>query len=71
MTKNKKLVIDFNRCKGCQLCVNFCSKKALALGKKINKLGYRCVILENEDACVSCGICAEICPDAVIEVWRS
>ncbi len=67
---NKKLVIQSNRCKGCQLCVSFCPKNALAIGKKINKLGYTTVFLQNEDVCVACGICAEICPDAVIEVWR-
>lgn len=70
MAKNKKLVFDVSKCKGCQLCVNFCNKKVLALGKKLNKLGYRYVVVENEDACIACGVCAEICPDAVIEVWR-
>lgn len=70
MKKNKKVIIEESRCKGCQLCIMFCKQKALVLGTKINKLGYRYVVMEKPDACTGCAVCAEICPDAVIEVWR-
>ena len=31
-----KLTIDSEKCKGCELCVNFCPKKTLELGKETN-----------------------------------
>lgn len=70
MKKKQKLTIYEERCKGCQICVLFCPKKALSIGNKLNKLGYRYVILSKESACTACGICAEMCPDVVFEVWR-
>lgn len=66
----KKLEIDYNRCKGCEICITHCKRKVLSLSNNINKIGYRYVIAEKRDACTSCGICAEMCPDVVIEVWR-
>ncbi len=68
--KSEKLTIHKERCKGCQICVIYCPKKVLSIGEKLNKLGYRYVILNKEDGCTACGICAEMCPDIVIEVWR-
>jgi 2-oxoglutarate ferredoxin oxidoreductase subunit delta len=70
MKKNEKLIIHKERCKSCQICVLYCPKKALSIGEKLNKIGYRYVILSKEDACTACGICAEMCPEVVIEVWR-
>ncbi len=70
MKKNKKIAIYDDRCKSCQICVVSCPKKALSIGNKLNRLGYRYVVLSKEEACTACGICAEMCPDVVIEVWR-
>jgi NAD-dependent dihydropyrimidine dehydrogenase PreA subunit len=28
------------------------------------------VIIENEGQCTGCTICAEVCPDVAIEVWK-
>lgn len=66
----KKLIIDEQRCKGCQICIIQCKRKVLTLGNKINRLGYRYVIPEKLENCTACGICAEMCPDVVIEVWK-
>lgn len=66
----KKVLIDEQRCKGCQICIVQCKKGVLTLGNKINKLGYRSVIASKLDDCTACGICAEMCPDVVIEVWK-
>lgn len=66
----KKLLIDEQRCKGCQICIIQCKKKVLSLGNKINKLGYRYAVADKIENCVACGICAEMCPDVVIEVWK-
>jgi len=66
----KKIIIDEQRCKGCQICVTQCRRNVLSINNKINKLGYKYVVIENIDNCTSCGICAEMCPDVVIEVWK-
>lgn len=62
--------INFERCKECGYCINFCPKKVLKGGKKINKRGYYPPIVENADACTGCGTCARVCPDAAIEVYK-
>jgi 2-oxoglutarate ferredoxin oxidoreductase subunit delta len=66
----KKLIIDSQRCKGCQICIVQCKKGVLVMGNKINKLGYRYAEAEHIESCTACGICAEMCPDVVIEVWK-
>ncbi|MCX7769451.1 MAG: ferredoxin family protein [Proteobacteria bacterium] len=66
----KKVIIDEQRCKGCQICIVQCKRGVLKLGNKINKLGYRYVEVNKIEDCTACGICAEMCPDVVIEVWK-
>jgi 2-oxoglutarate ferredoxin oxidoreductase subunit delta len=65
-----KLTIDSEKCKGCELCVNFCPKKILALGKETNTKGYFPVTVINEDECIACGTCAIMCPDSIITVEK-
>lgn len=61
--------IDFDRCKECGYCVHFCPKKALAIGKRINKKGYYPPV-HTPELCVACGTCARVCPEAALEVYR-
>jgi 2-oxoglutarate ferredoxin oxidoreductase subunit delta len=66
-----KVVINEDRCKGCELCTTVCPHKILALDpKKINKLGYHPVTLTDPEECIGCALCARMCPDCVIEVYR-
>ena len=37
---------------------------------RFNAQGYQTVGLKDPEACVSCAICARMCPDVVIEVWK-
>jgi len=58
-------------CKGCQLCIDACPKKILALDKaKVNAKGYNPITCTDMDPCTACAICAKVCPDSVITVER-
>ncbi len=65
-----KVEIDINRCKGCEFCIITCPKKILKLSENLNASGYFIVEVENPEQCTGCALCAEICPDVAIEVWR-
>ena len=59
------------RCKGCYLCIGACPKKILAPGSHFNQRGYAPATCKDESACIGCAMCAIICPDVVIEVYKS
>ncbi len=64
-----EIIIDIEKCKGCELCIVACPEETLALANSINKKGYRYaeVVVDN---CTGCANCAIICPDACIIVYR-
>lgn len=64
------IVVDVEKCKGCELCVVACPTKVLQLAKGVNGKGYHYSYMENPDACTGCTSCALVCPDAVITVYR-
>ncbi|NLO19795.1 MAG: 4Fe-4S dicluster domain-containing protein [Ignavibacteria bacterium] len=63
------IVVDIEKCKGCELCIEVCPENTLALSEVINKKGYRYSIKIN-DNCTGCANCAIICPEAIITVYR-
>jgi len=66
-----KVTINEDRCKGCALCVDACKKNCLAMAKeKLNGGGYHPCELIDEAACISCAMCAIMCPDAAIKVEK-
>lgn len=65
------VVVDANRCKGCELCTTVCPQHILAMADNFNTRGYRPVVLvDPNDKCTGCTLCAVICPDAVLTVYR-
>ncbi|MDG2004887.1 MAG: 4Fe-4S binding protein [Novosphingobium sp.] len=63
------LVIDVERCKGCELCIPACKPRVLTMTTdKRNEMGY--FYPELEPGCTACHACALICPDFVFQVWR-
>jgi 2-oxoglutarate ferredoxin oxidoreductase subunit delta len=64
------IVVDMERCKGCDLCVVSCPSKVLALAKEVNGKGYHYSEMIHPDACIGCANCGLVCPDSVITVYK-
>ncbi len=57
--------IRVERCKGCELCIEFCPTRVLALSSQFNAKGYHYPTVAN-DNCISCQACSTICPEFAI-----
>ena len=65
------VVVNEERCKGCNLCVVACPTHTLALQpKEVNNRGYHYAYMADVPACIGCASCALVCPDACIEVYK-
>lgn len=64
------VVVDKERCKGCNVCVANCPTDTLALSKEVNGKGYNYSYMKNPENCTGCTNCATVCPDTVITVYR-
>jgi 2-oxoglutarate ferredoxin oxidoreductase subunit delta len=64
------IVVDANRCKGCNLCAVACPLKIILLTKEVNVKGYNYAYQRPEDVCNGCGSCAIVCPDGCISVYK-
>ncbi len=69
MAKRGDVVIDIEKCKGCEVCISACPQNVLALAPQVNNKGYHYTVKVNSD-CTGCANCAIVCPDAVIAVYR-
>ncbi len=69
MAKKGDVVIQTERCKGCEICLSACPQNVLAMSDKVNSKGYRYAVKVNS-ACTGCTNCAVVCPDGVITVYR-
>ncbi|MGI6359929.1 MAG: 4Fe-4S binding protein [Acholeplasmatales bacterium] len=66
-----KITFDYELCKGCNLCVEFCPTKILEMDKvKTNKKGYNIINVVSPEKCIGCAFCALMCPDSVITVEK-
>lgn len=65
------VVVNVERCKGCDLCVVACPTHVLALQKReVNDKGYHYAYMENPDDCIGCASCGFVCPDGCITVYK-
>jgi 2-oxoglutarate ferredoxin oxidoreductase subunit delta len=65
-----RIVIRAGRCKACQLCVEVCTRRAIAPGGTLNEAGYAAVVFVETAGCNGCALCAVRCPEVAIEVFR-
>ncbi len=65
------IVVDFEKCKGCEVCMVSCPVTAIAMAKEVNSKGYNYAYLAKPELCIGCADCAIVCPDAVITVYRT
>lgn len=63
-----KVVIDKDRCKGCELCTTACPQNIIEMSKNINVKGYFYADVVDQSRCIGCRLCAIACPDVVIEI---
>lgn len=64
------IVVDTNRCKGCNLCAVACAKNVIVLSAKVNQFGYNYAEVVKADDCIGCASCGIVCPDACITVYK-
>jgi 2-oxoglutarate ferredoxin oxidoreductase subunit delta len=71
MPAKGKIEVDERFCKGCEECITECPPKVLALDmERLTPKGYHPVALV-KDGCTGCAICAVVCPEAAITVYRA
>ena len=62
------VVIDTERCKGCELCIPACPPGVLRMSSRRNASGY--LLPELLEGCTGCSACLMVCPDFCFEVYR-
>jgi len=64
------IVVDIEKCKGCEVCIEACPTTVISMAKDVNGKGYHFAYMKDPEACTGCTNCAIVCPDGVITVYR-
>jgi 2-oxoglutarate ferredoxin oxidoreductase subunit delta len=64
------IVVDVERCKGCEICVVNCPTDVIDMSEEVNIKGYHYAYMKHPDQCTGCANCAVVCPDGAITVYR-
>jgi len=64
------VIVNTERCKGCDLCVVSCPSDVLEMAKDVNSKGYNFAVVKSPDECTGCANCGYVCPDGCITVYK-
>ncbi|MDR3129501.1 MAG: 4Fe-4S binding protein [Tannerellaceae bacterium] len=71
MGKRGVVLIDKERCKGCELCIASCGAGVLRLSDGVvNGRGYPYVEEHPKGECIGCANCGEVCPEGALTIYR-
>ncbi|MBC7476152.1 MAG: ferredoxin family protein [Candidatus Sericytochromatia bacterium] len=64
----KFVTVDFQRCKGCGLCIEHCPNDLFRPSFEKNERGYNVVQIVDAEFCMGndCLACIETCPDSAL-----
>ncbi len=65
------ITINRERCKECHLCIWACRRSLINPTEELNSRGYHPVVFRPNEGCTGCALCATICPEVAIEVYRA
>ncbi len=65
------IVVDIERCRGCEVCRVSCPTGTIEMSKELNSKGYNYAYPANPELCIGCANCAVVCPDGVITVYKT
>jgi len=67
-TKQYKVDVVAERCKGCNFCVEFCPNHVLYQSTETNSKGYYLIATSDSAKCTGCEMCTMVCPEFAIYV---
>ena len=70
MSLKGKVEINSSWCKGCELCIHACNFGVLEMSQELNSKGTRFAVAAHPRKCTGCTLCAVVCPEVVITVYR-
>lgn len=66
------VIINGDKCKGCELCISFCPKGVLEIeNENSNAAGYYPAHAARLEDCVGCLSCARMCPEIAIRIEKN
>lgn len=69
---NGEVIINEEFCKACGYCVKFCARGCITQGgNRLSSKGYLLPTYSSPEKCNACGVCAWMCPDYAIEVYKN